>query len=599
MMNRSGFHASPILLILCAALAVCGGNDPCAPANTQSTVQAAAADVPLDQALSAGITLTGPLDPALDYTYAPTVNKAFLTSDGSLCVIGELRLRGLNLPQDRPERLVFVSYRAQAPGKSWQKTITAQPGKGASVYVWPKAAQSDPHGDIYLAGYCRFSEEKDHYGSTDRLILLKMSKEGDVLWWKIYDAKDYYDTILGVSFLVTESGIYLAYTRNSDRLADALILVKTDPDGALIFQNEYNLNDNDYYCGSMIETSGGDVLLAGYAHYPAIIALLLSPQGNLVWQKRYEGSPDIIRIDAAREVPDHGFVLAGSAGSTIPDAFLVKLAPDGSLVWRSRIGVRVPVGTAQGIMMEGSDFLVAYSSFGGEEQDPLFVRCTESGENGIAMGLLHGKLGDTTNTGEFDHRLVMLDRRGGRYILGMASSVDRDSYQVPVSVTFFSMADLDAKTVPLLADMVVEHDSLYSRPANYDPSPSISVQDFSQYSVSSGPLEYWSGHAWDPQSPCMKWLAAHTFGLAVLQIESGTINDGNVNFRQDPGMDAKVSTMLQRGTKVTVLNRSTFTGGPPGLAADYWYKVRTADGAVGWVFGRYLTLTYYGGLAGG
>lgn len=617
---RSGFSASPILFILCATLAVCSRNNPGAPANAQSTTQAvgrditgtrqqwalaAAPDVPLDQALAAGITMTGSLDPASDYTYAPTVNKAFLTSDGSLCVIGGLELRGLNLPTDMPRRLAFVSYRAQAPGKSWQKTITVHPEGAAELrtHFTLEAAQNDSHGNIYLAGHYRFADRNDSDRTFDRLSVLKMSKEGNVLWWKDYAGIDDDSGISDVSILVTGSGNYLAYTRVNDSRANALVLMKTDPDGAVIFQYEYVKDDNYYFCGHMLETAGGSILFAGYghkSHYTAIIALLLSPQGELVWQQRYEGSWEFIRIDAARELPDHGFVLAGSAGSPIPDAYIVKLAPDGSLVWRSRISVRLPlVGAAQGIMMEGSDLLVAYSSFGREELNPLFIRCTQSGENWSAWSVLRGKLGDTTNTGEFDHRLVLMDRRDDRYILGLANSVDQDPFQVPVSVTFLSTADLGAISVGIIEDIAGEHDELYSRSADCYPSSSMSKKDFRNFEISSGLLDYWSGRAWDPESPCMKWLAAHTFSLDALQIESGTINDNNVNFRQGPGMDAKVSTMLQRGTKVTVLNRSTFTGGPPGLAANYWYKVRTADGAVGWVFGQYLTLTYYGGLAGG
>jgi formylglycine-generating enzyme required for sulfatase activity len=71
---------------------------------------------------------------------------------------------------------------------------------------------------------------------------------------------------------------------------------------------------------------------------------------------------------------------------------------------------------------------------------------------------------------------------------------------------------------------------------------------------------------------------------------SGTVNDSRIRMRDTPDLQATTVEFLSTGDRVEVLGRSDKTQ-RIGVFEDYWYKVRSPDGKVGWTFGAFIDLS--------
>jgi hypothetical protein len=70
---------------------------------------------------------------------------------------------------------------------------------------------------------------------------------------------------------------------------------------------------------------------------------------------------------------------------------------------------------------------------------------------------------------------------------------------------------------------------------------------------------------------------------------TGSLNDTEVRVRENANLEAPVLGKLSTGDKVDVMDRSGDKM-KVGRMEDWWYKVRTAAGLEGWVYGAYLDL---------
>ncbi len=80
-----------------------------------------------------------------------------------------------------------------------------------------------------------------------------------------------------------------------------------------------------------------------------------------------------------------------------------------------------------------------------------------------------------------------------------------------------------------------------------------------------------------------------------IQPLEGAVAGGKVNVRELPSTDAKAVGTASGGDVLTVLARTKETEKVEGFDyPDYWYEVRTAAGATGWVFGALVGLLHPG-----
>ncbi len=73
------------------------------------------------------------------------------------------------------------------------------------------------------------------------------------------------------------------------------------------------------------------------------------------------------------------------------------------------------------------------------------------------------------------------------------------------------------------------------------------------------------------------WVSSEFVTVKQVSSQSATIKEDNVNLRENASTDSLVLRTFKKGTSVSVLSSS-----------GNWYKVRTSDGKVGWVFSDFI-----------
>lgn len=69
----------------------------------------------------------------------------------------------------------------------------------------------------------------------------------------------------------------------------------------------------------------------------------------------------------------------------------------------------------------------------------------------------------------------------------------------------------------------------------------------------------------------------------------GVVNDTKVRLREQPNLQGKQLRLLDRGTPVEVIEE-TLEPMKVGTTEAIWYRVKLADGTIGWMYGQYLDL---------
>lgn len=175
-------------------------------------------------------------------------------------------------------------------------------------------------------------------GSKD-IVFLKLNSNGGIEWQKSIGG--YYDEAV-LSVIQTSDGDYIAAGWSFSVGAggtDAWIL-KINSNGDLQWQKAYGSNGYDF-AHSVIETIDGGIVFVGQSDVVSgsnydVWVVKLDNVGNIVWQKTYGGSKD----ESGRTVlqnPDETLIVGAwskSFGNGSSDFWLLKLNPDGSLVWQ-------------------------------------------------------------------------------------------------------------------------------------------------------------------------------------------------------------------------------------------------------------------------
>ncbi|MFQ5343267.1 MAG: hypothetical protein ACE5F6_17140 [Anaerolineae bacterium] len=171
-------------------------------------------------------------------------------------------------------------------------------------------------------------------GETD-IWVIKLDADGNILWEKAYGGSDE-DTMW--TFVEASDGGYIipgvTVSFSPDYSGDVWVL-KLDKDGKILWQKVYAIPDNWYEALSVGSTSDGGALVGSYREEGEtdwdLILLRLDTNGNALWQKVFEYGWDW--PNAVQELPDGGYVVAGVAwpNPSPEDLWVLRLAQDGTI----------------------------------------------------------------------------------------------------------------------------------------------------------------------------------------------------------------------------------------------------------------------------
>lgn len=253
------------------------------------------------------------------------------TSDGGYIVAGETA-------SFRPGYREFWILKLNSDGTvAWQKTYGGtDPREDAKAW----SIQQTTDGGYVVAGW-RHNLASD---SIDYMVL-KLDASGGVVWGKTYGGNR-----LNVARCVAETAdggyVVAGTTRYYGAGNDDFLLLKLGTDGSVDWQKAYGGADREQPY-SVQQTTDGGYVVAGFTH-PSELSqsdmwiLRLSADGNVVWQKTYDGN----RGDQAysiRQTTDGGFIVAGITNSLYrnsptDDIWVLKLYDDGTVEWEKSYG---------------------------------------------------------------------------------------------------------------------------------------------------------------------------------------------------------------------------------------------------------------------
>lgn len=228
--------------------------------------------------------------------------------------------------------------------------------------------------------------------STARSWLVKLSSTGSVLWQRMYGSSSGLDSLSSLT-PAPEGGFYYCgqthYLKGTTSELDAL-LYRLDRDGEVIWRTSIGAAGKEDHFQSVLMTSDGGCLVAGYTEVAGVdtddlwVVKFLS-DGKVAWQKRYGGNG--IDDAWALGIAQNGeYIVTGitdSFGAGYRDGFLMRLSNTGQIRWQEACG-STGTDTLWSSVHELSDqSIVAMgvtTSFGLGSSDVLFIRVDGTGK---------------------------------------------------------------------------------------------------------------------------------------------------------------------------------------------------------------------------
>lgn len=226
---------------------------------------------------------------------------------------------------------VFEKAAALRPdGAEWALNIG---GGGSDGF---RAVVPAPDGGSVAAGYT-FSNGR---GDADMLVV-KADRSGRTVWARTFGGAGFEYA----NGLARVAGGYLAVGSTTSFGAGSkdVHVVRLDEDGGEMWSRSFGGPSWD--AGAAAAVSGGGFFVAGYTASSGggeedFILLRLSPEGSLLWSKTYGGTRSEIAAGMA-VLPDGGCVIAGTSGTfggDNNDFWVVRVDADGQELWRRGYG---------------------------------------------------------------------------------------------------------------------------------------------------------------------------------------------------------------------------------------------------------------------
>lgn len=293
---------------------------------------------------------------------------------------------------------IFLTKMSRSGNELWRKQVSTPQDSGA----WLFSLATDGHGNIYLTGTITVAAEAGQ-PSRRSAWLAKFSSDGTELWqralagqndWGIHLAAD------GAGSIYLVGGAGAAVGNNFDTW-----LAKISAAGDELWRRELGRQQVEYYAlGAVAADWAGNVCFLGVTERIATAgqknarAVKFSPDGAELWRQDIGTVMDDagtgVGMDGAGNIYLAGFTNGEMAAGGGPqglgsDGWLMKLAPDGTELWRKQMGTDKHdtidalaldglgniylVGSTEGEMVAGGaqggrDAWVARFSPGGAEQ---------------------------------------------------------------------------------------------------------------------------------------------------------------------------------------------------------------------------------------
>ncbi|NPA48129.1 MAG: CGP-CTERM sorting domain-containing protein [Thermococci archaeon] len=297
----------------------------------------------------------------------------------------------------------------------WAKTYGGKKADEAS------AVALTSKGDIVVAGWT----ESFGAGGKDAWVF-ELSQNGSIIWQRTYGGKK---NEVARAVTVAESGDILVagWSMSFTGPYNDTWVLKLSPNGSVMWTRLYKSGEE---VKAIAATPDGNVVVAGMSWYGGLWVIKLDHSGRDIWQKSYMRDLNITRhllYNENNEFPRANSVVVTRTGDIIvagtitgfgaggSDVWVLKLSPNGSVVWQKTYGSSADEGAnALAVAPDGSIFVAGYSSFG--SGGAWILRLTSNGSvvwtkfyegNGTANAIALTKSGGVIVAGGSTHAWIL------------------------------------------------------------------------------------------------------------------------------------------------------------------------------------------------
>ena len=331
-----------------------------------------------------------------DFTFAKTLGgskndsgqSVIATSDGGYAILGYTQSNDQDITDKQDESFDYWLLKFSAQDElQWQKTYGGTQDERGSDII-----QTQDGGYAVLGfSFSANGDVSDNAGLQD-YWLAKLDASGNITWQKSFG---YQGADSGISVIQTNDQGYLISgildvtasggegntSRNANRHAGGdYWVLKLDVTGTVEWSKYFGGNFTDTPRG-VVQTSDSGYIIAGSSDSDDtdisnnigtydFWVIRISSIGDLVWEKSFGGS----QIDEARAIVasgDGNYIIAGDTRSSdvnvstnkgAADLWLVKITPDGDLLWEKTIGGTNFDVSRSIVKSQSSGFILAGSS---------------------------------------------------------------------------------------------------------------------------------------------------------------------------------------------------------------------------------------------
>ncbi|NLM29442.1 MAG: hypothetical protein GX216_03275 [Methanomicrobiales archaeon] len=276
-------------------------------------------------------------------------------------------------------------------------------------------------------------------GETDAWVV-RLTPEGDEVWNRTYgrEGDDLARSIIQTddgNLLVAGTFTFIIDETGTD--TDAWV-AEIDPAGSEIWNRTYGGPDVNASANAVIETDDGDYIFVGSIapreeEVSWAWVVRLTPEGDEVWDRTF-GGDGCSTANAATRLPDGDLIFAGStdsSGAGKMDAWVVRLTPEGDEVWNRTFGspdddcARAVINTTDGNILIAGTFTERPDD-GTVDTDALLMKLTPDGD--ILWNWIYGEYGVNESANS------VIETADGSYIFageaGFSGTDDTDAWLV-------------------------------------------------------------------------------------------------------------------------------------------------------------------------